>query len=390
MENLNLTCHDGIYRIYRNTVVRHIRHTLTTHYPNTWLDKLTAPFKKEWHTIYSNAKSVRDTGEVDTPLRDEFDCLSVNHFYNLFESHFEHLFPEVAAKPARLLKATRSAILERSKTIKRLRDPLLGHPPESPIELADAFDLLNSALYVLEHIDDKAADEVERLRDSLLTISDIAKPDDSTLPSRESIVSSFVGRQAELARLHQWLTHPDLEDQFLWLLAGDGGKGKTAIAYQFATQVREAPPAHLNLDAVIWASAKARRFQSGRQVRIDDPEFSDLDSVLDRILRASAAPDAVLDLSLREKKRECLEYLTEQPALLILDDVDTIDDNNATVSFFIQNISSTRSRLLLTSRRIPGWFGEAVTQVKGLSESDGLEFIPNTLTNVRHGSECVY
>ena len=381
METLSLICTDGIYRVYRNTVVRHIRHALRTEYPDDWMEKLTSPFKKEWSTIYENAQSVRDTGEVATPLNDAFDCLSVNHFYNLFERYFDLLFPDIMTKPPPILRATRSAILQKARTIKRLRDPLLGHPPESPISLADAFDLLNSASYVLEYIDNMAADEVERLRDGLLTSPDVTLPDASTLPSRESIVSAFVGRRAELDELHRWLTHPDLEDQYLWLLAGDGGKGKTAIAYEFATQIRSAPPPRLKLDAVIWASAKVRRFQSGKQIQLNEPGFSDLDSVLDRILRASTAPDHVLHLSLREKKQECLMYLTEYPALVVLDDVDTLDDNNTTVSFFIQNISSTNSRLLLTSRRIPGWFfGEAVTQVEGLTDNDGVAFINSRLS----------
>ncbi len=170
-----------------------------------------------------------------------------------------------------------------------------------------------------------------------------------------------------------------MSDYYLWLLAGDGGKGKTAIAYEFATQIRDEPPLHLQLEAVIWASAKARRFLGGQTVPLESPEFAGLESAIDWILRACAAPDYVLALPLTDKRSECLEYLTECPSLVILDDVDTLTQQDETVSFFVQNIRATRSRLLLTSRRIPALFGSSFTQVRGLSEEDGLEFISTRL-----------
>ena len=375
MESLHLVCFDGIYRVYRNTVVRHIRHQFKTHYPDTWLVKLTAPIRKEWPTVSANAQLRRQTGELDNPLVDEFDYLSINHFFNLFERYFSVIFPGVPETPEIAYKATRSSILSRCKHVKSLRDPVLGHPSEVPISSDTAYDMLNSARYILQHIDPEAADELERLRDSIFSVDVHSLPDDSTLPSRESIVSTFVGRREELDQLQRWLRDPTMSDHYLWLLAGDGGKGKTAIAYEFATQVRDDPPPHLGLENVIWASAKARRFLSGRTVDFESPEFSGLEPAIDWILRACAAPDYVLDLPLLDKKRECLDYLTECPSLVVLDDVDTLTERDETVSFFVQNIRSTKSRLLLTSRRIPALFGSSFTQVKGLSEEDGLEFV---------------
>ena len=40
----------------------------------------------------TNAAISRDTGELTTQLRDDFDLLSVNHFFNLFDAYYDMLF----------------------------------------------------------------------------------------------------------------------------------------------------------------------------------------------------------------------------------------------------------------------------------------------------------
>ena len=99
------------------------------------------------------------------------------------------------------------------------------------------------------------------------------------LPPRDTVVVDFIGRRAELARLWEWVVDPHSKR---WLLTGDGGKGKSAIAYQFATEIIHNP--EVEFAAVHWLSAKRRRFSEGEVMHIAEPEFFDLESAIDRLL----------------------------------------------------------------------------------------------------------
>ena len=94
MFSSNSICFEGICRVFRNAVVRHIRKVLRANYPDEWEGKISAPFRKEWEEIRRSAETRRITGELDGGLTDDADLLGVNHFYNLFELYFDDLFPE--------------------------------------------------------------------------------------------------------------------------------------------------------------------------------------------------------------------------------------------------------------------------------------------------------
>ena len=244
--------------------------------------------------------------------------------------------------------------------------------------------MLDSARRVLEHIDLDAAEAVAQLRDSVryadgstgMDVFDKQRQmESSTLPPREIVAPNFVGRRTELEELNCWLNDPYSR---VWLLAGDGGKGKTAIAYQFAIETLQDPPT--DFEIVIWLSAKARRFISGRSINVEDPNFADLESALDWVLRAYGAPN-VEGKGLAAKEEECRNYLTQLPALVILDDVDSLEGQHleSTMSYFLYRNPAPKSKILLTSRRIP--LGMEHTQVKGfeLGSTDGVGFIRSRL-----------
>ncbi|MDE2801784.1 MAG: hypothetical protein OXK21_02745, partial [Chloroflexota bacterium] len=228
---------------FRNAFVRHVRKSLQEAYPSDWLEKLKAPFQKEWDKIVEQAKTRRATHEMNSPLVDDFDCLSVNHFHGLIENYFTDLFPQALQQPEDIQKQLRKTLLRWAAEIKNLRDPALGHPAENEMEVIDAQRGLMLAQKLLEHIDpvvtDDAAERVKRILDDLNSQGIQAEPEivsvrdvnSGTLPARETIASRFTGREAELRDLREWLDDPYSRT---WVLAGDGGKGKTAIAYEFA------------------------------------------------------------------------------------------------------------------------------------------------------------
>ena len=384
MFSTNSICFEGICRVYRNTVVKHIRGVLGSKYPDDWQDKISAPFHKEWEDIRGAAEIRRNTGELDGSLIDDADLLGVNHFYNLFESYFDDLFSGTEKLSGSDRRQSKQALLIWARNIKNLRDPVLGHPAEADVTDEDAYIMLDSARRILEYIDVHAAVTVAGLRDSVRrsggnSAADVFEKqrqlEASTLPPREIVAPRFVGRRTELEELNSWLRDPYSR---VWLLAGDGGKGKTAIAYQFAVETLQEPPD--DLEIVIWLSAKARRFVSGQTVDVEDPNFADLESALDWVLQAYGAPNAE-EKDLGAKEEECRTYLSQLPALIILDDVDSLDRQHleSTMSYFLYRNPALKSKILLTSRRVP--LGMEHTQVKGfeLGSADGISFIRSRL-----------
>src|SRR5215469_873786 len=84
ISNLGI-CYEAIQRTYRNSVVEHIRNRMMTVFPADYIPKVQAPFSKEWGKISASAAERRQTGELAAEVRDDFDVLGVNHFFNLFE-----------------------------------------------------------------------------------------------------------------------------------------------------------------------------------------------------------------------------------------------------------------------------------------------------------------
>ena len=386
MISTNTVCFEGICRIYRNSVVDHIREMLSRKYPTEWESKLSVPFKREWEDIRKAAETRHNTGELEGRLKDDSDLLDVNHFYNLFELYFDDLFPEVLSMSTGDQRQKKQAVLSWSRNIKNLRDPVTGHPIEADVAEADAMFMLDSARRVLDSFDKasagKIADLWEKIKSGQLTIGvqeaeDQRTLEGSILPSRESVAPRFVGRQAELELLSQWLKEPDSR---VWLLAGDGGKGKTAIAYEFAVDTRDNPPAELEI--VIWLSAKARRFDSGQSLDIDTPDFWDLDSALNWVLSAYGAIDFE-ETDVKSKEKDCLDYLSLLPALIILDDVDSLEGQNIeAMNFFLFRAQATKSKVLLTSRRVPHFGMDPITtQVRGFESgsAEGIRFIESRI-----------
>ena len=380
----NTICFEGICRVYRNAVVDHICVTLSAKYPDDWQERVRKPFKKEWETIRKNAESARNKGLVSEPLKDPEDLLGVNHFESLFRDHFDDLFPNLRDMPESDRKDLRGKVLSRAHEIKEVRDPSLGHPAEADMTPKEGADLLSDAEFILKHIDQDAAQKVRDWWHSVISSAaevdlDPVQPakvvEASTLPARETIVPRFIGRQTELEELSVWLKDPYSR---VWLLAGDGGKGKTAIAYQFAVSVLDEPL--MDLEAVIWLSAKARRFVQGQSVEIEVPDFTDLGSALDGVLRAYGSPDFE-SKDLPGKEQECREYLSALPVLIVLDDLDSLEGDSltATMSYFLNRTPSAKSKILLTSRRIP--LGMQHTQVKGFetASDEGIRFIDSRI-----------
>lgn len=237
MQENMVICYEGIQRIYRNAVVRFLRSSLIKAFPNNAIEKLKEPFLKEWGKIEKDAFQARESGEIESKITDDFDLLSVSHFFNVFDVHYKLLLKDDADEKHKKI------FLNWVKEIKTLRDPL-SHPAEGDFTFEDTFRLLDCARRVLLRLNLSAdAANIKDLTIKLLSKYPAAilsrEPLEDRLPPRESIVIDFVGRNGEMEELREWFSDPVSRR---WALAGEGGKGKTALAYHFAFDIKIKAP----------------------------------------------------------------------------------------------------------------------------------------------------
>jgi tetratricopeptide (TPR) repeat protein len=346
----NTICYKGIQRIFRNSVVIFLRERLTRLFPDDHVQRLKKTFGEEWDKAAQNAARSRESLGTATMIRDEYDLLGTNHFYNIFERHYDRIFTPEAGQPLDVPKPVKPRFLGNLKAIKDARDPL-SHPVEEEISFEEAQHLLYIAQEILKWLGCAVqASEISSLATSLAGHHEAGMPRLlRRLPSEDSIYIGWIGRDRLLKDLAECFANPDGKR---CLLAGDGGKGKSAAAYRFVQGMASGGGRY---QLIIWLSAKKRRFREGLPANIESPDFVTAGEAIDRLLTEYGATIQDMTGSLSERKRLLFEFLNEFPAFIVADDIDTVLDDEDVVSLFTHEIPHTRSSVLVTSRRsIPG------------------------------------
>jgi tetratricopeptide (TPR) repeat protein len=381
MDNATI-CYNGIQRLYRNALVNLIRDRLTEYYKSSASTELRQLFAKRdsntgvilWEKIEAAAKERRSagTGEVTSTIEDEFDLLGVEFFYNVFEKFFDVLCPKHASKPKGEKNQAKTTLQNWMRTIKNFRDPL-SHPTTADFSFEDSANVLYCARKVLDFCElPEPADQIlkseRRLHGGVRLIEDQVY---TCLPPEDEVVHDFIGRHVELTALNRWFENPRAKR---WALSGDGGKGKSAIAYSFARSL--SARVDTGIDAVLWISGKRRRFVEGQTIVVDRPDFHDLDTAIRGIIEAYGEDADPLG-GQTQRQEFCLKLLREFPSLLVIDDIDTLDNEaEKAIEFLLMDVPSiTRSRILVTSRRLLFGMQGSTTQVSGLSPTDADAFI---------------
>lgn len=208
-------------------------------------------------------------------------------------------------------------------------------------------------------------------RDCFYSLSALDKPvvgekfTENNLPDRNFICPRFVGRAAVLERLWFWFA-----DQFSYVkvLAGEGGLGKTSIAYEFAQQVCEEAP--IGIQRVLWLTAKTRQFAAGIDTFVPVPwtHFDSYATLLECLCRESAvSPSEIEGANERLMKSFLKDALAHIPTFIIIDDMDslTAEDQKRGLELATQ-LASTKSRFLLTTRRNLTYSSDIAIELEGL------------------------
>jgi KaiC/GvpD/RAD55 family RecA-like ATPase len=196
---------------------------------------------------------------------------------------------------------------------------------------------------------------------------------DENLPDRNLICPKFVGREGVILELWHWLSD---DFQYAKVLAGDGGKGKTSIAYEFAEEVCRSRP--FDFEKVIWLTAKKKQF---RGLKDDyDPVAAHYDSYHE-LLRAlcdqlAVLPQEIEDSSSNLLKQILREAFSEIHTFVVIDDVDSLppDEQRMVLELALQ-IGNSRSRFLLTTRKNFTYSADLSITVVGFGKEDYTEYV---------------
>ena len=380
--SINAICFEGINRVYRNAVVKHIHSRLSGDQISGAFQEKEGNGKTKWENRKSSAERLHRTGALTSPMpNNAADLLDITHFPDLFKQYAEVLFPEQD-------KVGKGQAWQWANEISNYRGAVIAHPAALEASENDAWRMLDDAerilRYDIRHED--AAKKVADLRDCVRSegvSTEEVETDDrgglpNNLPPREWVVSmkDLFGRESEVHELDEWLRNPFVRSQ---ALAAEGGTGKSSIAYAFAERVVSRRPE--GLDAVIWLTAKKQTFMDGRRVEVGNPEayrfFWDLESALDRVLEFYGPPAGSEPENLADKMGACRQFMSELPPLVILDDLNSLDDAGSSVTGFLtqQNYGSGQPKFLYTSQRQLDLMQGFTIRVRGFEGAERNNFI---------------
>lgn len=218
---------------------------------------------------------------------------------------------------------------------------------------------------------DRAAYLVAGIDDIKFTKTEIL---DNNLPDRGLICPKFVGRQVEITKLWEWLSDPF---EYVKILAGDGGKGKTSIAYEFCVEFLTNPP--IGYHKVLWISAKEKQFSGieNSEYELSPADFSDNESFLHTLCHNLALQeDEYQDLPSDFIKRKLYEALKIFPMLIVVDNIDSVeDDNQKKIVDSCRQLGQDKARFIVTTRKKFAYSSDICIEIRGLKEEEYKDYI---------------
>lgn len=194
------------------------------------------------------------------------------------------------------------------------------------------------------------------------------------LPDRSAICPHFIRRESTLDLLWAWLG----DDLSHWrVIAGEGGLGKSSVAYEFTEQLLRYP--EHPFDQVIWLSAKQQQFDGIQNSyrRMPETHYHSFDELLTTLcLRLGHRDDEVAVSSQNDRRRMLRDGLTLIPSFVIIDDVDSLAiDEQKKVGELVAWLSGNDSRFLVTTRHNHTFSSVSSIRLDGFEKDEFNEFL---------------
>ena len=201
----------------------------------------------------------------------------------------------------------------------------------------------------------------------------------NNLPVPDFDETGLIGRELELEELNKLINGP-------WpiiTMVGEGAIGKTALALRLAYRVLDDP--NCEFETIVWVSAKTNQLMPMEIKDLNNEIKNSLD-LLDNVSSVLGAKNVS-----EQGFDELLEYLNTFKILLIIDNLETVIDQN--IHNFLSNFNSRDSKILITSRVGLGDFErrypidnlnshDAVTLLRNLSKSRKVQHLIKCHNNI--------
>ena len=335
MPNINTYANELLIE-FADAVHAELTRVLKMEFREKWLAQgIQKHFKEEQFTRVQ--KMLQNPMRVVEMQKSEDEIHGLEHFWQIINGNWK-LFREYFNDKQR----TEVFLQE----ITELRNNLSHRMGHHVLLKSDLVRIMGNCRIVLSALESTISDRFAEIVDSLVAGgSPWGRSLDGYLPPSDEIYSEFVGRPGQLNQLAGWLAS-DSPQILVW---GYGGAGKSALAYRFARDIKEG--SEEGLIAVGWISAKKSEYVEGI-VKERSADFGDMNSLVSAIWSALYGAD---DLPETLEPAALIQELNTMPMLLVVDDFDTISEDEALSEFLLHDLRNTPAKVIYTSRhRVPG------------------------------------
>jgi hypothetical protein len=207
----------------------------------------------------------------------------------------------------------------------------------------------------------------------------------SSLPPSPATIEEFVGRFTVIERVINWITSSRDPRLFLW---GQGGSGKSTIAYECATLLAGSGgnvknKAGNRLDRVLYVSGKATYLDpiTGKIQNTSSKDFESAEDIYRTILALSywTTPAELENLNSDQLLDALSELFELESQIIVLDDIDTLTTSKKDAGmeelFIILTRARSGTKVLYTQRGFPSFAPNASVEVPGLSKDEFDQFL---------------
>lgn len=295
---------------------------------------------------------------VDLEGREEDELYGVEHIGNIVEYNWD-LFPE--------LQQNKTRTLSHLGEIAELRHNLSHKRKKHRVRREDLLRQLQNMATILAATGNASADIFNQRAFAISQgSSPWGEPLPGTLPPAVEMYQDWVERSGPLTELEEWI---DSEHSQIALI-GYGGTGKSAVAHRFVKTILQAG-GHSSLKGVCWATGKQSEYVDGAS-RSRNADFIDIESLVAALLTSLYGETVQRGEFTTD---DLLAELRENPCLVVIDDVDTIQrgEDWELKDFLMHDLRVPGNKILYTSRT--EMTAVRSIQVPGLNEIELSEFL---------------